>query len=81
MEYVKRLKQAQYTGIKVTSMIRALQHSSIICHLLLKRRNKLSEIDNNYRVNGFINSSEMYIVWKLYYNFVLNDYRDNTPNF
>jgi len=67
---------AQYTGVKVTSMLKALKSREINKHLALKRKNVLSLIDNKYKVYGSLDAKDMYTLWKLYYNFVVMDYRD-----
>jgi hypothetical protein len=76
MDTPQVISKPKFTGVKVTSMLKALKSREINKHLNLKRKNVLSLIDNIYKVHQFLEYSEMYILWKLYWNFVINDYRD-----
>lgn len=70
-----KVKASKYSGVKVTSTISSLKHSSIYPHLKLSQRDKVCKIDNRYRENGCLTTDEMAFIWKLYWNFVINDFR------
>ena len=44
-------------------------------HLRLVQLNALTRIDNKYFKTGYISKSEMNLLWNVYWNFVLNDFR------
>lgn len=70
-----QLETKGYKGVKVTSQINALIHSSIFPHLRLVQQNEVYKIRNRYKRLGIINKHEMSYIWSLYWNFVLNDFR------
>lgn len=70
-----KIKKAEYTGVKVTSILKALRVSGIKVHLTLGEQNKVDSIYNNYKVNKYILRKEMVYIWRLFWHYVLNDYR------
>jgi hypothetical protein len=69
------LKKPSYTGVKVTSLLKALQCRAISRHLLLSERDEISLISNAYREFQYVSASQMNTIWDYYWRFVLNDYR------
>lgn len=70
-----KLQKAGYKGVKVTSQIQAIKHSSIFPHLRLVQQNEICKLKNKYKKTGYLNKKEMAYVWCIYWNFVLNDFR------
>lgn len=70
-----KLKTPNYSGVKVSSMLKALKVSSINKSMLLSQRNDISIIDNTFKENKHITPKQMAFIWNLYWHFVLNDFR------
>lgn len=70
-----KIKHSKYSGVKVTNTIRALKLKSINKLLNIDEKNCVSLIDNYYNTHKYIKRDDMCYIWKLYWNFVLNDYR------
>ena len=70
-----KLEHQGYSGVKVTSQISALVHSSIKPHLRLVQQDNVYKIKNRYDRNGRLTATEMKYIWRLYWNFVINDFR------
>lgn len=69
------LQQAGYKGVKVTSMIKAIESQEIFKHLRLVQQNEFSKIKNKYNKVGYLTRPYFTYLWNLYWNFVLNDFR------
>ena len=74
------IETPKYKGVKVTSCIKAIKSREIKKHLKLKQRNKIDQIDNLYRTNGYLEKADMITVWKFFMNFVMRDFRYNNPD-
>jgi hypothetical protein len=70
-----KLQQQGYTGVKVTSMLNACLSNEIKVHLRLVQLDNLSKINNKYFKTKSISKPEMTLLWNIYWNFVLNDFR------
>ncbi len=77
MKTVTALEKAGYKGIKVTSMIKAIESHEIFKHLRLVQQNEFSRLKNKYNRVGYLTQPYMEYLWQLYWNFVLNDFRFN----
>jgi hypothetical protein len=75
MNSATKLQQQGYTGVKVTSMLKAVLCVEMREHLRLVQLDALNKINNKYFKTGYISKSEMTLLWNVYWNFVLNDYR------
>ena len=75
MKNVTELQKQGYQGLKVTSMLKACLSVEIKQHLRLVQIDNLSKINNKYFKLGYISQQEMTLLWNIYWNFVLNDYR------
>jgi hypothetical protein len=75
METPTELQQSGYSGIKVTSMLKACLSSEIKPHLKLVQLDALSKIENKHFKTSIISKPEMTLLWNIYWNFVLNDFR------
>lgn len=75
MQTPQDIKKQKYTGIKVSNTIRGLMIKSINKHLLLSQRNQVSIISNFYKQHKYVSNEQMRYLWKLYWNFVINDFR------
>ena len=75
MKTASELQKQGYAGVKVTSMLKACLSVEIRKHLRLIQLNNLSSIKNKYFKLGYISKQEMTLLWNIYWNFVLNDYR------
>jgi hypothetical protein len=75
METPTALEKSGYSGTKVTSMLKACLSADIKPHLRLVQLDALSKIDNKYFKNSVISQPEMTLLWNIYWNFVLNDFR------
>lgn len=69
------LQQAGYKGVKVTSMIKAIESKEIFEHLRLVQQNEFSRLKNKYNKVGYLTQPYFSYLWNLYWNFVLNDFR------
>lgn len=69
------LIEAGYKGVKVTSMIKAIEHSEIYSHLRLVQQDEFMRLRNRYNKNGYLTQPYFTYLWNLYWNFVLNDFR------
>lgn len=75
MKNVTELQKQGYQGLKVTSMLKACLSVEMKEHLRLVQIDNLSKINNKYFKLGYISQQEMTLLWNIYWNFVLNDYR------
>lgn len=69
------LQQQGYKGVKITSMIKAIQQQEIFPHLRLVQQDEFRRIQNRYNKNGYLTKPYFQYLWLLYWNFVLNDFR------
>jgi len=69
------LEKQGYSGVKVTSMVDALKHSDIYPHLRLIQQDNVCKIKNRYSKRKLLSTPEMRYIWRLYWNFVVNDFR------
>jgi len=72
---VSDLEKSGYKGLKVTSILKACLSVEIKQHLRLVQLDELTKINNKYFKQGFISKAEMTLVWNIFWNFVLNDFR------
>lgn len=70
-----KLQKQGYSGVKVTSMLKALKIKSMFRHLRLVQQNELCEVENFYNKHGHVDKKRFQFIWYLYWNFVLNDFR------
>jgi len=75
LKSVTQLQKQGYSGVKVTSMLKACLCAEMRDHLRLVQLDALNKINNKYFKTGYISKSEMTLLWNVYWNFVLNDYR------
>ena len=64
-----------YTGVKVTSMLRALLCNEMKQHLRLIQVQELAKIKEKYNRTKIVSTREMKYIWRMYFNFVLRDFR------
>ena len=69
------LQQAGYKGVKVTSMIKAIEQQETFKHLRLVQQDEFCRLRNRYNKNGYLTLPYFNYLWNLYWNFVLNDFR------
>ena len=72
------LQQAGYKGVKVTSMLKAIEQQEIFKHLRLVQQDEFCRLRNRYNKNGYLTQPYFTYLWNLYWNFVLNDFRFDT---
>ena len=75
MKTVTALQIAGYKGVKVTSMIKAIESQEIFKHLRLVQQNEFSKLKNKYNKTGYLTQPYFSYLFHLYWNFVLNDFR------
>lgn len=75
MTTVTTLQKAGYKGVKITSMIKAIESQEIFKHLRLVQQNEFSKLKNKYNKVGYLTQPYFSYLWLLYWNFVLNDFR------
>jgi hypothetical protein len=69
------LQRQGYSGVKITSMIKAIEQQEIFKHLRLVQQNEFCRLKNRYNKNGYLSQPYMTYLFNLYWNFVLNDFR------
>ena len=69
------LQQQGYSGVKITSMIKAIEQQEIFKHLRLVQQDEFCRLRNRYNKNGYLTQPFMTYLFNLYWNFVLNDFR------
>ena len=69
------LQQAGYKGVKVTSMLKAIEQQETFKHLRLVQQDEFCRLRNRYNKNGYLTQPYFTYLWNLYWNFVLNDFR------
>ena len=69
------LQQAGYKGVKVTSMLKAIEQQEVFKHLRLVQQDEFCRLRNRYNKNGYLTQPYFTYLWNLYWNFVLNDFR------
>lgn len=69
------VQQAGYKGVKVTSMIKAIESQEMFKHLRLVQQDEFCRLRNRYNKNGYLTQPYFTYLWNLYWNFVLNDFR------
>ena len=75
MTTVTTLQKAGYKGVKITSMIKAIESQEIFKHLRLVQQNEFSKLKNKYNKTGYLTQPYFSYLFHLYWNFVLNDFR------
>ena len=75
MTTVTTLQKAGYKGVKITSMIKAIESQEIFKHLRLVQQNEFSKLKNTYNKVGYLTQPYFTYLWNIYWNFVLNDFR------
>ena len=75
MTTVTTLQKAGYKGVKITSMIKAIESQEIFKHLRLVQQNEFSKLKNKYNKVGYLTQPYFSYLFHLYWNFVLNDFR------
>ena len=75
LQSATELQKQGYSGVKVTSMLKACLCAEMRDHLRLVQLDALNKINNKYFKTGYISKAEMTLLWNVYWNFVLNDYR------
>ena len=75
LKSISNLEKAGYKGVKVTSMIKAVESQEIFKHLRLVQQNEFSKLKNKYNKVGYLTQPYFSYLWSLYWNFVLNDFR------
>jgi len=75
MTILTTLQKAGYKGVKITSMIKAIESQEIFKHLRLVQQNEFSKLKNKYNKTGYLTQPYFSYLWSLYWNFVLNDFR------
>lgn len=75
MQTPTSLEKEGYKGLKVTSMLQSVLSVEMKQHLRLSQLDALSKINNKHFKLGYISKQEMTLLWNIYWNFVLNDYR------
>ena len=75
MKNITTLQKEGYKGVKITSMIKAIESQEIFKHLRLVQQNEFSRIKNKYNKVGYLTLPYFQYLWILYWNFVLNDFR------
>ena len=69
------LQQQGYSGVKITSMIKAIEQQETFKHLRLVQQDEFCRLRNRYNKNGYLSKPYMTYLFNLYWNFVLNDFR------
>ena len=75
MKDIAKIQKAGYKGVKVTSMLNAILSKEIKPHLRLVQVDNITKIRNKYDRLKYITREEMTLLWNVYWNFVLNDFR------
>ena len=75
MKKLTVLQQQGYSGVKITSMIKAIEQQEIFKHLRLVQQNEFSRLKNKYNKVGYLTQPYTTYLFNLYWNFVLNDFR------
>jgi len=75
MKNLTSIQKAGYKGVKVTSMLTAILSKEIKPHLRLVQIDNITRIKNKYDRLKYITKDEMTLLWNIYWNFVLNDFR------
>ena len=68
-------EKAGYSGVKITSMIKAIEQQEIFKHLRLIQQDEFCRLRNRYNKDGYLTKPYFSYLWNLYWNFVLNDFR------
>lgn len=71
----ERIKREEYSGVLVKSMMKAMKSREINYHLKLDDKNEIDRINNVFKTNGKINGTDMNILYRYYYNFVMWGFR------
>ena len=72
---ISDLEKSGYKGLKVSCMLKACLSVEIRQYLRLVQIDELSKINNKHFKQGFISKAEMTLLWNIFWNFVLNDFR------
>jgi len=75
LKTITSLEKAGYKGVKVMSMLKAIESQKIFKHLRLVQKDEFAKIKNRYYTNGYLTKPYFSYLWMLYWNFVLNDFR------
>jgi hypothetical protein len=66
----------KYNGEKVNCLIKTLRKVSIKSRMRLDRQNKVEEINNFFIMHKYVTNEQFLLLYKYWFNFVLNDYID-----
>lgn len=75
MKNVSKLQKSGYKGIKVTSMLKAIESAEMFPRLRLVQQNEFCKIRNKYNKLGYLTKPYFSYLWELYWNFILNDFQ------
>jgi hypothetical protein len=69
-------QKPKYNGEKVNCLLKSLRKISIKNRMSLERQNKVEEINNYFVMHKYVTNRQFLLLFKYWFNFVLNDYLD-----
>ena len=78
LKSISKVEKTGYKGVKVMSMIKAIESQEIFKHLRFVQQDEFARIKNRYNKTGYLTQPYFTYLWNLYWNFVLNDFRFET---
>ena len=69
-------EKPKYNGEKVNCLLKCLRKVDIKNRMSLQRQNKVEEINNFFNMHKYVTNEQFKLVYKYWFNFVLNDYLD-----
>lgn len=69
-------EKPKYNGEKVNCILKSLRKITVKNRMSLVRQNKMEEINNFFKMHNYITNDHFKLLFKYWFNFVLNDYVD-----
>lgn len=65
----------KFQGVKVSSLLKALKLKEIWRHLNLNDKKIINEINERFKIQKFVETEDMKVIYEYYHNFVCRDFR------
>ena len=76
VEIKDTFEKPKYNGEKVNCLLKSLKKKEIKIRMSLERQDSIEVINNYFKIHNFVTNEQFKILYKLWFNFVLNDYLD-----
>lgn len=76
IEIKDTFEKPKYNGEKVNCLLKSLRKKDIKIRMSFERQNLIELFNNHFKIHGFVTNEQFKIIYKFWFNFVINDYLD-----